>query len=91
MATEVTCIRRSQPKAHPSYITHIGYGHPTKMITREAAIFRIRNNEQFYVVDPVTRQKSLLYVVNCHPEYIRTTAGKDSEDSLLALPEHSFP
>jgi len=83
---QVTCINKPHKDSPHEHITHLGgKGWRWK---REDVIESIENKTNtFYVLDPITRQRSNVGVI--HPvgrdPYVRTYADGDWNNNLLSL------
>ena len=84
---QVLCIRKSNPERAHEHITHLG-GHGWKWPIAQVIRSIDAGDNTFFVLDPRTRQRSIVLVVR--PEgkkpYVRTHADGDLNDNLLMLP-----
>ena len=84
---QVLCIRKSNPERSHEQITHLG-GHGWKWPIAQVIRSIEAGDNTFFVLDPRTRQRSVVMVVR--PEgkraYVRTHADGDLNDNLLMLP-----
>jgi Protein of unknown function (DUF3892) len=85
---KVTCITKPNPQSPHEHITHLGNPARGWKWTREQVIQSIdANTNTFFVVDPVTDERSDVGVVRPAGRlpYLRTHADGDWNDNLLSL------
>ena len=84
---QVLCIRKSNPERSHEHITHLG-GHGWKWPIAQVIRSIEAGDNTFFVLDPRTRQRSVVMVVRPDGKkaYVRTHADGDLNDNLLMLP-----
>ncbi len=87
----ITCIQKLNPSSPHEHITHVG-NPPAWVWTREAVIKSIKAGNSFYVLDPLSRKRSEVGVVEeaGKEAYLRTHADGYYNNNLLSLNQCSY-
>ena len=88
---QITCIRKPDRFSRHEHITHVGNNRGNWMWPREQVIKSIDDKTNtFYVLDPVTGQRSDVRVVrptDGRAPFLQTFADGDWNNNLLSLAE----
>jgi hypothetical protein len=85
---QITCINKPNRFSTHVHITHLGNQAQGWRLTRESVIRRIEGKQEaFYTIDPVTKKRAYVGVVQTSPKHLRTYADGVWNNNLLDLPE----